>query len=195
MANRTHLLGLAIVLLLITAIAVYWSSTQSRFTPVSDGWEQGVTAWATGYDLPDDPNNPGEKVAWNITASADLPRSGARALKMQVDGTQDDGTIWLQRRVDVSGGETLELSFWSYSEFESFNTLDVLVAYIGEAPPAGEGSFEVLGPGDNWVGWHEFTYRKTIPGNVDSVYVAFGISVRWETDITQYFDDLEIDRK
>lgn len=195
MVNRTHILGIAIVLLLITAIAIYWSTTQSGFSQINDGFEQGVVRWERGYDLPDDPNRPGQKVTWNITDSTDIVRSGARGLSLYVDGTQDDGTIWVMRRIEVQGGETLELSFWSYSEVESFNTRVVLVAYIGEEQPVGEGSFEVIGPGDNWVGWQEFTYTKTVPSSADRVWVALGISVRWETDITQYFDDLEIDRK
>ncbi len=49
-----------------------------------------------------------------------------------------------------------------------------------------ESSFEV--PGDSRTGWRQYTFTKTVSSRADGVYIAFGISVRWETYIERYFD-------
>ncbi len=192
MADLRRALVVLAILMLISAAAHYWSDAQRSQLLLSDSFERGIDGWTPGYDLPDDANNPGHKVAWNITVSNETSRVGLRALKMYVDGRQDDGTVWLQRTVAASANQTVTLSLWAYSQGENFNTHDVVVAYIGAQPPKGEGSFEVLGPGDSWTGWKQYIYTAKASGEGGTLYVAFGISVRWETDIVQYFDDVTL---
>lgn len=113
-----------------------------------------------------------------------------------IDGKQDDGTIWLERKINVTANAQLRVSvsFWLYSEQESFNTIAAVVAYAGTAKPAVEEDFAVLGAANEAAGWKKYVYTSTL--NTDSsgeVWVAFGISVRWETYMTYYIDDVKIE--
>ncbi len=79
---------------------------------------EGLGEWSTDADVPPDPNNPGNPVQWNITRSATVYNSPAHSAEVFIDGRQDDGTIWLERRVSVekTGNAWLNVSFWLFSE-------------------------------------------------------------------------------
>ena len=152
--------------------------------------------WSVDSDVPPDPNNPGSAVQWHIRRSSNVSYSGIHSAEFFVDGTQDDGTIWLERKITVpSNAEVrLTLSFYFYSEEESFNTLAVIVAYAGSAKPVAEENFSVVGLANEVAGWKNYVFNPTV--NTDSsgeAYVALGISVRWETLMTYYIDDIIID--
>lgn len=41
----------------------------------------------------------------------------------------------------------------------------------------------------SYAGWTQYTYRTTVDvRGLSSFYVAFGLSVTWETERTHYFD-------
>lgn len=118
------------------------------------------------------------------------------SMELFIDGKQDDGTIGLERKISVKKNVHIRVSvsFWFYSEQESFNTMAAVVAYAGRIKPKVEDDFVVVGFANEAAGWKNYVY--TVNLNTDSngeVWVAVGISVRWETYMTYYIDDVSIE--
>ncbi len=162
----------------------------------SDSFETGLTAWTQGSDVPDDPNNPGQPVAWSITQSTDQAIDGQYSARFFLDGQQDDGTIWLAREFDVTAGRTyaVTLSFSFWSETESFNTLAKVALYAGGKAPDVEADFNVDMAANEVAGWKTYTYIADATATSNGkIRVAFGISAVFETEMTYYIDDVEIE--
>lgn len=186
--------AIASVMLIITIVfgVRYF---QPRPIILEEGFEEGFGGWIAGADMPLDPNNPGQTVAWSITRVTNLSKSGQYSLKLFIDGRQDDGTIWIGRKVSLAEGRTVrvKVSFELYSESESFNTIAAVCAYIGLKEPLREDDFIVLGPANIIEGWKTYTYEAELNTGLNSeAWVAIGISVRWETLMTYYIDNIEI---
>ena len=117
-------------------------------------------------------------------------------MELFIDGKQDDGTIWLERRISEKENAQIRVSvsFWLYSEQESFNTIAAVVAYAGAAKSAVEDDFASVGVANEVAGWKNYAYTADL--NTDSngaAWVAVGLSVRWETYMTYYIDDVKIE--
>jgi hypothetical protein len=160
-----------------------------------EGFETGLDGWQRDYELPWDPNRPGEVVEWSIETSAGPAAEGLFSVRFFVDGRQDDGTIWLVKALDMQPGTTydvdLQLQLWS--ESESFNTVAAVAAYAGPQPPATESDFDVSQPANLAAGWVDYGYlfRATSDG-AGRLWVAFGITVLWETELEYFIDDVRI---
>ncbi len=160
-----------------------------------EGFEQGLGDWVKDADLPLDPNNPGHPVAWNISRVTSLSSSGQYSLELYIDGRQDDGTIWIEKRIPAKSNSQIHLSvsFEFYSEQESFNIIAGVCAYVGISNPKLEEDFVVLGPANEVAGWKRYTHEKTLDAGSDGeAWVALGITVRWETEMTYNIDDVKI---
>ncbi len=165
---------------------------------IKEGFEGGLGEWVTDADVPLDPNNPGQPVEWNITRVSTIARSGQYSLKFFIDGRQDDGTIWIERKISANKNAQVQVgvSFEFYSESQSFNTIAAVCVYAGTSSPEAEIDLAVLGAANQVAGWKKYTHSAVV--NTDSageVWVAVGISVRWETLMTYYVDDVEVEIK
>ena len=163
--------------------------------PLAESFEKDFGEWTANSDVPPDPNNPNSTVQWHIRRSSSVAL-GNYSAEFFIDGTQDDGTIWLERKIKLKPSTQVRftLSFWFYSEEESFNTLAAIVAYAGIARPVEEENFTVVAVANEVAGWKNYAFNPTV--NTDSrgeAYVALGISVRWETPMTYYIDEIVID--
>lgn len=175
----------------------------------TDSFEGGIDNWTQGADVPDDPNEPGDKVAWNITVSDERAKEGSRSVNFTIDGRQDDGTIWIVRsfetRPDTRYWANVSAHAWSASE--SFNTIAHFVMYLGTEPPQNERSFPQSGDSGNIddrsgglrqplnleEGWREYGFEWGAPATEDGVlHVTIGITVVWETEMTYFADDLQV---
>jgi hypothetical protein len=124
-----------------------------------------------------------------VTITTDRVRSGSRAASLFLEGTADDGTIWVQQAVDLSGSDTL--SMWVYSDQASFNTRVQVAAYAGPIPAKGptESDFDTRTPADGHEGWKTVEYPVDHDGRG---LVAIGANVVWETEVTAIFDDVAL---
>jgi len=166
------------------------------FQIIREGFEEGFDDWAVDADVPLDPNNPGSFVEWNITRSRDIAHFGEYSLKFFIDGRQDDGTIWIERKLSVKKNSyiKIKISFMFYSESESFNTIASICAYAGIRNPEVEEDFAILGSANEVEGWKNYNYTTGLyTGSSEEVWVALGITVRWETYMTYYIDDVKIE--
>lgn len=162
---------------------------------IREDFEEGFGDWFADADVPLDPNNPGHYVEWSITRSTDVASSGQYSLKFFINGLQDDGTIWIERRILVREGAQVEvsISFDFYSDSESFNTIAVVCAYAGAREPRFEEDFTVIGNANEVKGWKRYDYTvKVNAGSSGEIWVALGISVRWETYMAYFIDNVEV---
>jgi|GEM_PF-514362 len=179
-----------------TIICAYLILTIPKPKVIYEDFETEGEEWSADADVPLDPMNPGKPVKWEIERTAHNARSGNYSLKMFIDGKLDDGTIWIERKIDLGkGGQIVfDLSFWFWSEQESFNTIAVVCAYVGTKNPEVEGDFIVLGAANEVAGWKNYAYRLELDlGSSEELWVAVGVSVRWETEMTYYLDDIRIE--
>src|SRR4030042_1702661 len=137
--NRKLVLTATFAILVIALLAVWFMlpKLQPGQTLFSDDFESDFGEWTLDSQVPEDPNNPGETVAWTIERTSNNSFSGYNSVLFQIDGRQDDGTIWLERKIELQPNsvKTVNLSFQLWSESESFNTVAEVVAYIGENNP------------------------------------------------------------
>ncbi len=163
---------------------------------IREDFEDGFGDWVIDADVPLDPNNPGHYVDWSITRSTDVASSGQYSLKLYIDGRQDDGTIWIERKIAVQKDSQIQvgISFDFYSDHESLaNTIAVVCAYAGIRKPRAEEHFTVIGNANEVEGWKRYSYTAKIDtGTSEEIWVALGLSVRWETHMTYYIDDVEV---
>ncbi|UCD40111.1 MAG: hypothetical protein JSV87_00750 [Candidatus Bathyarchaeota archaeon] len=185
---------LATALLIVVGAVVVWR-LYPKPTVYRTDFELGFDVWTEDADLPQDPNEPGSSVAWHVSRVASTAHSGQYSAEMYIDGRQDDGTVWIEKRVPVESDRQVrvEVSFAFYSEQESFNVVAGVCAYVGTSNPTVEADFMVIGNANEVAGWKRYSHAATFQtGSSEQAWVAVGITVRWETEMTYNFDDIEI---
>ncbi|MEM0008142.1 MAG: hypothetical protein QXR89_07775 [Candidatus Bathyarchaeia archaeon] len=187
-----------VILTVVTVIAIVLGVTGTRIlrSPLVyfESFEDGFGRWVIDADVPEDPNNPGQPVEWHIGSTSNVQRTGQHSLEFFIDGQQDDGTIWIETKIEVGKRSNVRVSFWLYSEQESFNTLAALCVYIGVEDPETEADFQVIGAANEVAGWKRYEYSKILDSSSSGeLWAAIGISVRWETYLTYYIDDVKIE--
>ena len=154
-----------------TATPAPLPTPQAVSSPLTEGFEGDLAGWQVGADVPQDPNRPGEEIAWSVEPGDEQASAGSRSLRLRLDGLQDDGTIWLARPLAVQPGapRTVRLSFDLWSASESANTLANVAAYAGGRAPEAEGDFDLSQPANQAAGWQRYSYSLTAepgPGDV-----------------------------
>lgn len=163
--------------------------TNSSASLQNPSFEHGLDGWTAGSDLPEDPNDDGPVDA-HVTSTSRLASDGHRAVEAFIDGRQDDGTVWVAQRVDLSSHSTLAVDVHSPSE--SFNTITKVAAFAGPASNAAaltEADFDTTRAVEDHAGWKPYEYD--VPAREDGL-VAVGISVVWETEVTRYLDNVRL---
>jgi hypothetical protein len=187
-------LGIVVGILTIISVVAGW-----YFYPKSvrydECFEEGFGGWIGDADVPPDPNNPGSLVDWNVSRVTSPVKSGQYSAELYIDGRQDDGTVWIEKELPARKNTQIQvkLSFEFYSESESFNVIASVVGFAGTSNPEVEADFTVLGQANEVSGWKGYTHTAAV--NTDSsgeVWVAVGISVRWETVMTYNLDDVKV---
>ena len=160
----------------------------------NEGFEQNFGGWGKDAQVPLDPNNPGHSVAWDVSRVTSLSHSGQYSAEFYIDGRQDDGTVWIEKKLFVENNSQVqvEVSFEFYSEQESFNVIAGVCAYAGVSDPEDEADFTVLGPANEVAGWKYYLYSATFQTGAPEMWVALGITVLWETEMTYYVDDVTV---
>ncbi|MEM2969778.1 MAG: hypothetical protein QXR63_02460 [Candidatus Bathyarchaeia archaeon] len=195
MLNRKVICVVALLLVIAVSFGAWQIWLYLNLLVIKEDFESGFGEWEYDADVPLDPTNPGQPVAWNITRLTDVVYSGQYAIRLFIDGSQDDGTIWLERKIVASKNAqvSVTMSFWLFSEHESFNTVAAVVAFAGVRNPEEESDFEVLGAANQVSGWKQYKFETTVNTEANGeVWVALGVSVRWETVMTYYIDNIEI---
>lgn len=174
----------------VLVLAVLAGSSGASAAVSTFSFENGLQGWTRDHFIDCEQDPAPCTFNWRISRSTQQAKSGTTSLKAFLDGTNDDGTIWLERRFDVKGRSTVELSFWLWSESQSdFNTWPV-VAYIGKRNPETESDFTIVGQTDAQAGWTRYTLTETVKGG--KVWVAFGFGATWESERTYFLDTVRV---
>ena len=187
-------LGVVIVILTIISIAAGWYFHPNPIR-YDEGFEEDFGGWEGDADVPPDPNNPDSLVDWNVSRVTSPVKSGQYSVELYIDGRQDDGTVWIERKLSVKTNSKIQVtvSFDFYSESESFNAIASVVGFAGSSNPEAEADFTVLGQANEVSGWKRYTHTATLnTGSSGEVWVAIGISVCWETEMTYNLDDVKV---
>ncbi len=187
-------LGVAIGILTIISIAAGWYF-HPKTVIYTEGFEEDFGEWKGDADVPPDPNNPDSPVDWNVSRVTSPVKFGQYSVELYIDGRQDDGTVWIERELSVKKNSQIQVkvSFDFYSESESFNVIAGVIGFAGTSNPEVEADFTVLGQTNEVSGWKRYTHTATLKtGSSGEVWVAVGISVLWETEMTYNLDDVEV---
>ena len=184
-----------IILLLILAVFIAVIATPWSLRRYYEDFEKGFGNWVADADVPADPNNPGSTVVWSVSLDNTLGANSTHSLKFSIDGRQDAGTVWIERTIPVATNTTVNalVTFKIYCETASANPLAAACAYIGVDNPENASQFSVIGNTNEVVGWKVYNYTTTtFSGDKAEVWVAVGITVRWETEMIFNVDDVVV---
>ena len=168
--------------------------TETPTTPqtvVNGSFEADWAGWTVGRDLPLDPNAETERaVASEAGVTTRTATDGVTACRLFIDGSQDDGTVWVQQPLDFSGADYLAID---YLVSDSFNEIRKAAVYAGPEPetPLTETDFDTSQSleGHARPGWKTLTYDVTQDG---PGLLAVGFSVVWETGSTTLLDNIRV---
>ena len=174
------------------------------------GFEDGMGEWEAGAAI--GPEVELSEFEWEVDVSDAEAAEGTRSLRIWNEGDHDDGTTWAVHPVSVDPGRAYraEVTAQFWSESESFNTIRDAVMRLGPTPPESEADFPHPGVTTTplgqtpygglreplWLadGWREYTFEWTTPRlSTDTLFVAVGTSVIWESDATHYVDELAVE--
>jgi hypothetical protein len=160
-----------------------------------EDFEAGLGQWFPEGDVPMDPNNPGNPVAWSVLVSSEEAIKGVHSVELFLDGHQGNGTIWIQRpvRVNTEEGVKVTMIFQLWSESASMNTLARVAAYTGARKPAAEADFDTTLVANLVSGWQEYEYVFDVLPQDGSIWVAAGITIAWETEVTYHIDNVRVE--
>jgi len=190
----SHKAYFAIVVLIVTSGVAVWYFYPTPLV-YTESFESDFGGWVADAHVPLDPNNSSHPVDWNVSRVAPLAYSGEHSIELYIDGKQDDGTVWIEKKIPVEGKSEVHVavSFEFYSEQESFSVIAGVCAYVGVFDPEVEDDFVVLGVANEVAGWKEYTHTATLQiGSSNEVWVAIGITVRWETEMTYKIDSVKV---
>lgn len=165
------------------------TETTTPDTLTNPSFESGLDDWTIGRDLPDDPNNPGQPVDSTVAVTDRVASDGSQALACTIDGSADDGTVWVEQRADLS--DLTEITVAGYSAQESFNTIAKLAVYAGPDHDRDltESDFDTSRATEDHESWKDYSYAVDHDG---PGLVAVGISVVWETTVTRVLDQIRL---
>jgi len=169
-----------------------------------------LSGWTAKADVPNDPNRPGSKVAWNVTACeagyedhVHIQYHPVHSACFYLDGRQDDGTVWISRAIPVAAGTSYvaNVTVKAFGQ-ESFNTVADIVLRLGQTGAATEADFatgidarhaSLRKPLDTANGWTTYSLdweTGRTPGG--QLHLDVGISAIWETEMTRYVDAVQV---
>ena len=153
-------------------------------------FESDLEGWTIGTDLPEDPNGSGEPVDSDVEVVTRRASMGESGLQVLIDGSADDGTVWVQQEVDLSEVSTLKVD--GYSEQNSFNTVLQVAAYAGPVPEDGLSEKDFDRDNSLWdhEGWKTYEYEVDHDGQG---IVAIGLSIVWETTAAGILDNVRLE--
>ncbi|UHQ96363.1 hypothetical protein [Natrinema halophilum] len=161
-------------------------------TTVQNGsFENDLDGWMIGKDLPVKPGDSSGKIDHGVKTVTRNASDGNASTQFYLDGSADDGTIWVAQTVDLSDANSV--LFDVHSEQKSFNILTEVAFYAG--PKASdelvETDFDRSNDVENHSGWKTFRYDVS---DVDgAATVAIGMNIIWETGVKRMYDNVRLE--
>lgn len=208
-SRRGVLRGIATSGIGVTTIAGSAAASQSTTNSivVEDYFHNDIDGWEVGRDLPE--GTDGEPIDSHVTHTNRGSASGywGGCVEFGLEGSQDDGTIWLQQPIDVDPNTTYDvtLEFAGYNKQQSYNKIVAGHAILTndkvqvEDDLRGRNSSNAVHvEGDVHQADDQWLYYDTA-GEFDSdgsstAWLAFGVDLFWESDYwSNRFDDVSVE--
>ena len=153
-------------------------------------FEESLTGWSVGTDLPTKPGDSTDPVAHSVSITTERASDGTHSMALYIEGSADDGTIWVEQPVNITRASTVTIDV--YSEQQSFNRLSEVAFFAGKKPQDGlsESDFNRENDIEDHAGWK--TYSYPVGDLTGSVTLAVGMNVVWETGIRRFFDNVRL---
>lgn len=177
-----------------------------RGSLLSESFETETDGWSTHAHI--GPEEPLSAFEWTIERSREQAAVGDWSLKLVTEGDHDDGTAWATTELSPGDATSFTVSVRAWSESESFNILRNLVVFLGPEPPSSEEDFPDPGANSTAIpdapfgglreplhlaeGWREYSFEWDPETTPESLFLAVGVAVVWESDATHYVDDIVV---
>ena len=194
--------GKTIAMFVVMAAALLMASGSSLAIFIEvQSWETDMGEWTKDYDLPEDTGLHGEPesgklVYWHINRTDRMAYEGEWCLELAIDGRHDDGTIWMERIVPANPKApvtVVHIDLYVHSKWKSAANQWKIVAYAGVNDPERESDFTIIGYTEPGVGWFRYRLRERVwTRGSEDIYVAFGVSVLWESYREYHFDHVTV---
>ena len=133
---------------------------------------------------------------WHVTPSRAMAYAGQWSLDFTTNGTNDNGTVWMVRELQLPAGTwNIGLQFSVTADLPGCVSCWHAVGFVGLREPTVEGDFTASPEGQEFgviqgsTPWATYSMQRTISVSSPAVaYVAFGYNIVWETIRTHYFD-------
>ncbi len=159
-----------------------------------ESFESSFGGWTPDHYISCEPSC---RFLWSITRSQDRASDGRTSLKGFLNGSHDDGTIWVERPFTLSQLRpgtykvTVSFSLWSSAKAD-VNTWPV-VAYIGANNPEREADFPIIGRTQAAAGWTRYSLTRSVTVSPTTpLWIAFGFGATWETSRTHFLDAVSV---
>lgn len=179
--------GTSIVLFAAAALPAYTVDAAELF----ESFESGFGAWSVDAHIA---SVPPDQFIYSVTRSQTQAEDGSWSLEFYIDGSHDDGSVWIVRSVDVPAGSwLLAVNFNVWEPFDSEINIWPRIAFIDTFQPQVEADFARIVPPSVSAGWTPFTYTRAMNfSSQQQVWVAVGLAVTWETPRTNYIDSVTV---
>jgi len=168
-------------------------------TPINEyneSFEKDMGGWLLDHHLHCEQDSPPcSSLIWNISRSTNKSFEGDYSLKYYMDGTHDDGVIWVEKDFDLKPDTNydLNITFNLWSDVEKEIGRWTIVSYFGNVNPEIEEDFSSVGWTLEKAGWKEYSYKKNVRSDdAGKIWAAFGVSAVFETWRTHYLDYVTI---
>jgi hypothetical protein len=161
----------------------------------TESYEQSFGGWIPDHYLLCEPGC--GYLDWTISRSADRAFNGFYSLKGYLNGSHDDGTLWVERPFYLSQlpkkTYSVTLSFYLWSPTATTVNTWPVVAFLAQKDPETEADFTVIGQTNQVAGWKQYNYSANIVLDpAQPLWVAYGFGATWEVSRTYYLDHVTL---
>lgn len=161
---------------------------QDGYAKYSDGFEFGFGDWIYDFDTPKEYMTGRNRLSFMHTTRDEVFK-GKQSLFAFLDGTGDDGTVWIERAVPVPRYTNISVEL-SFAFGIQSDLATVLMYFMDVYDPEVEVDFSDAGMSN---GWKVYSFKKMIyTGNSNRLWLGGGFTARWETALRKYMDEFKI---
>jgi hypothetical protein len=187
----------------LSAVGVASAEPQATAVTLSESFDAMDRTWS----IEGDPAETSTESAYDV-GLVENTYSGNRHVQYDIDGTGDQGTVWIRSTVDVEPGTAYEGEFSvnGYTPEASYNQLSSLRAYVGPDQPQQTSDFPDERENFNYnndgglkvnpwetSGWDQYDQMWETPEyDTDQLHIAVGFSTNWETQFQHLVDNVEL---
>ncbi|SER07421.1 hypothetical protein [Actinokineospora terrae] len=213
MSPKGRLAALVVGIGLAAGIGIAAPALAAPNTPLAAPAGVTSTTYTYGFEGGDwegwSPEDGGNTRGWWIDHTTARAHGGSQSLNYQLDGTWDNGTIWIEKAFTTTASTALPVTvtYWGWSPASggpgsgywlttaSIKGTDHTLGATASNPPWDNlGTWDIT-PEQYYGGWHQYTKSATVNtvASGNTVYVAIALHANFETTRDYlHFDDVSV---